>query len=507
MEWFKYRFNYLFQSTRGLALVGFTLVLLTVSIWGTLSGPMAEMGVSDFMVRTFKFRLVEEERAGRIIMLYHSLAIAAVAVEVYFITAAVKMKPQQQSTINATVTIGYICTMVFGLLFAYFGYNYVFHGLFLFGLSLMFFGGCMLAAALWPWRREYPVEDNAYAHTRKGVDLERVAFFTMAVATLGSSMFGAVAGSFYGNGFETFLAEDVVREVQKTPLQLAVIGHLHIMLTLVGVAITLLIGRWVDFKGILHKLAMPLMIAGTIVVTLGVWAVVPFEPIAHTIIYGGSTFILLAGLLLVIFTWDKLIRQATAGKGKTSLKQKLAALLSDPLRFGATWQMVFMNFNTSFVGIYMAINLEEIFRRWPASEERIVLTGHWHVLATIIATIMLFYFADMLGVRGKARGWLGWTVIVSSDLAFAGATLYGLKRLFVIEAAQQPLVDVLTVLIDIGLAAMLVALALFMLWRLYDLLSRDGLWKQDFDMPEVRQVEERAEADLPAVTPYGEHIP
>jgi len=507
MAWIKARFNYLFRSTRGLALVGFALVLLTVAVWGTLSGPMSEMGVSDFMVRAFKFRLVEEERAGRIIMLYHSLAIAAVAVEVYFITAAIKMKPHQQSTINATVTIGYICTLVFGLLFGYFGHNYVFHGLFLFGLSLMFFGGCMLAAALWPWQREYLVQDGAYAHTRKGIDLERAAFFTMAVATLGSSIFGAVAGSFHGNGFETFLAEDLVRETQKTTLQLAVIGHLHIMLTLVGVAIALLVGRWMDFKGILHKLAMPLMIVGTIVVTLGVWAVVPFEPIAHTIIYGGSTFILLAGLLLVIFTWDKLIRQGTTGSGKTSLRQKLRALLSDPLRFGATWQMVFMNFNTSFVGIYMAVNLEEIFRKWPASEERIVLTGHWHVLATIIATIMLFYFADMLGVRGKARGWLAWTVIISSDLAFAGATVFGLKRLFVTESAQQPLVDVLTVLVDIGLAAMLVTLALFMLWRLFDLLRRSGQWRQDVAQPGMKSIEEEAEPDFTTIDPYGEHIP
>jgi len=169
--------------------------------------------------------------------------------------------------------------------------------------------------------------------------------------------------------------------------------------------------------------------------------------------------------------------------------------------------MVFMNFNTSFVGIYMAVNLEEIFRRWLASEERIVLTGHWHVLATIIATIMLFYFADMLDVRGKARGWLAWTVIISSDLAFAGATVFGLKRLFVTEAAQQPLVDVLTVLIDIGLAAMLVALALFMLWRLFDLLRRSGQWRQDMSQPGMQSIEEEAEPDFTTIDPYGEHIP
>lgn len=490
MQWIRQRFDYLFRSTRGLALVGFALVSLTVAIWGMLSGPMQEWGITDVVVRLFGFELVPAEREGRIIMLYHTIAMAVVAVESYFITDRVKMKAHEQSTINATLTFGYILTLVFGMWFAYFGHNFVFHGLYLFGLSLMFFGGLLLAAALWPWKKEYRVQDKAYAHTRGGLDLERTAFFVMAVATLGSALFGAVTGSYWGNGHETFLAEDLIREPHKTPLQLSIIGHLHIMLTLIAVGVALLVGRWVDFKGILHKIAMPLMILGTIVVTLGVWSVVPFEAIAHMIIYGGSTFILLAGLLLVIFTWDKLIREGTRGLEKPGFGAKLKALLADPLKFGATWQMVFMNFNTSFVGIYIAVNLDEIFRVWPAREERIVLTGHWHVLATIVATIMLFYFADLLGVKGKARKWLGWTVIIFSDLAFAAATIFALKRLFISESAQQPLVDALMLLLDIGLAAVLVALAVFMLWRLFDLFRRNGRWAHELAEAKIQDTEE-----------------
>ncbi len=71
----------------------------------------------------------------------------------------------------------------------------------------------------------------------------------MAVATLGSAIFGAIPGSMFGNGFRTFMAEDVVRDPIKTPLQLAIIGHLHIMLALIAVALTLIIGRWFDFRG------------------------------------------------------------------------------------------------------------------------------------------------------------------------------------------------------------------------------------------------------------------
>ncbi len=84
-------------------------------------------------------------------------------------------------------------------------------------------------------------------------------------------------------------------------MEYSVIGHLHIMLALIAIMITLIIGRWLNFKGILHKIAMPLMILGTIVLNLGVWGVVtPLEPIAHMIIYVGATPSMLAALLLLI---------------------------------------------------------------------------------------------------------------------------------------------------------------------------------------------------------------
>jgi len=475
------RFQYLFRSTKGLTLTAIAIVSLVVAIWGMLSGPLAEMGVRDVVVQGLGMDLVEAEREGRIVMLYHSIAMVVVAIEVYFITDIVKMKDRERSSINAAVTLGYLCAVIFGLLFGYFGRSWIFHGIFLFGQALMFFGGLQLAVALWPWRKEYHIDDPDRSRTKKGVDLERVAFFFMAVATLGSVLFGAIPGSFFGNGFETFLAENTLREPNKSPLDLAVIGHLHIMLTLVGVAITLVVGRWLDFKGIWHKLAMPSMIAGTIIITLGVWAVVPFEAIAHLIIYVGSVFVLLGGLFLVIYGWGKIIRDRIAEQGiaKATFGQKIKALFHDPLKFGATWQMVFMNFSVTFIGLFMAAKLDEIMRVWPAREERITLTGHWHTLATIIATIMFFYFADMIGLKGRARKWLGWSMIVGSDIAFAGTTAFSIKRLFVSEIGQQPFVNVTSLLTEIGLGTVLVALAAFLIWRLIDLFKRKGLWSKE----------------------------
>ena len=64
-----------------------------------------------------------------------------------------------------------------------------------------------------------------------------------------------------------------------------------------------------------------------------------------------------------------------------------------------------------------------------------------------------------------------------------------MKRLFVSESAQQPLVNWTMALADFGLALVLTVLAVFIVWRLVDLFKRRGLW-----------ADELAEAGLPAST-------
>ncbi|RJP52303.1 MAG: hypothetical protein C4557_06450 [Anaerolineaceae bacterium] len=480
MQFLKNRFDYLFRSTRGLTLVAIAVVSIVTAIFGTLSGPMVEWGIKDITVRLLGMKLVEAEREGRIIMLYHTIAMTVTAIEVYFITEMLPMKRHEQSIVNGTITVGYLTAVVFGLLFAYWGHNFTFHGLFLVGQSLVFFAGILLTMALNPWRKEYRLEkDSPYVRSKGGLDLERMAFFVMSIAMLVSATFGAVTGSFWGNGHETFLGEDLIRMPHKTELQKAIIGHLHIMLTLLAVGITLIVGRWVKFKGILQKIAMPLMVIGIIGTTAGALSVVWLEW-AHTIIYVGSTFIMLAALMYVIYAWDTLIKEGTAGIKKPGFFQKMGALLKDPLKFGPGWQMVFMNFTVSGVGIFMAVKLTEIFRVWPHREERIILTGHWHILSGLIATIILMYFADLSGLKGKIRQWFGWLVIIMSDIAFASVTVFSMKRLFVTEAEQQSIVNWLMLFTDIGLAMVLVALAVFMIWRLYDLFQKKGHWANEY---------------------------
>ena len=194
MQALKSRLSYLFGSTKGLILVAIAMVAIVTAVWGMLSGPMAEFGMREIVVKALGMDLVQAEREGRIIILYHSIAMAIVAIEVYMITSLLKIKPFFKTAINAIITVGYIVTMFFGMGFAYFGHNWAFHGLYIFGLSLIFFAGVILCIALWPWNPEYKAFNNEYSHTKKGIDLERVAFFATAVTTVISALFGAVPG-------------------------------------------------------------------------------------------------------------------------------------------------------------------------------------------------------------------------------------------------------------------------------------------------------------------------
>ena len=482
MQFLSKRFNYLFGSTKGLILVAIAMIAIVTAVWGMLSGPMAELGVRDVVVHTLGMDMLQAEREGRIIILYHSIAMAIIAIETYMVTSLLEMKKFYKMAVRVLITVGYILAMVFGLSFAYFGHNWAFHGLYIFGLSLIFFAGVLLVIALWPWNKEYYTADKGYSRTKKGLSLERMAFFATALTTVLSALFGAIPGSFFGNGFETFLAENIIRLPHKTTLEYSVIGHLHIMLALIAIMLTLIIGRWLNFKGIWHKIAMPLIILGTIVLNLGVWGVVtPLQPAAHMVIYVGATPSMLAALFLLIWSWGKLGRDGTAHLEKPTFGQKFSAMMRDPLKFGPTWQMLFMNFTTSFIGIFMAIRLDEIFRVWPAREERIELTGHWHVLSAIIATIILMYYGDMIGLKGKVRQWYGWGLIVLSDIAFAAVTIFEMKRLFITEAVQQPLVNVLMYIMDFGLAMLLLLLAIVLGWRLIDLFKSKGRWTEEID--------------------------
>ncbi len=406
---------------------------LIVASLAPFSGPLQPLGLADLL----GIDLSDPQRVGRIILLYHSLAMPFVAALVYLVLDQVPMAHDETAarrirhSIAVPVTVGYMLTSLGGMTFGYGGRNWIFHGIYLLGLSLVFYAGVLLAVALWPGRR-WVSDPRRFAHWG-GVPLERLVFFLVAVFTLVSAAIGGMAGAFFGNGFVAFLAEDIVRQDPHTLFQLMIIAHLHIMLTLIDVMILLLVMRTYGVERRVRRIAVPLTLVGTITVTFATWSVIGWEG-AHKVINIGSAFLLPGAILVAIWGFSTLARQGEGlvrerrGEGLPSVGLKLRALFHDPVRFGVFFELIFVNFVVTVPGVYVAFNLETY--RTPAylDVERTILVGHWHVLATLSAVLVLLLIADRLGLKGWVRQVVGWGLLAGSTLSFVFVNVYMFRQ-------------------------------------------------------------------------------
>ncbi len=410
------------------AVVAWEALLVVLLSPLSATGPLAGLGLAA------RLGLDETGRVGRIVMLYHSLAVPFVAALVYLILDALPFDERIPRLVRPTVTVGYLLTSVGGLSFAYLRAGWIAHGLFLVGLSLTFYAGCVLWWGLSPWRA--PAERR----------LERWAFWLMALYTLISAVIGGAVGAYFGNGFAAFLAEDVLR-AEHDLFQRAIIAHLHIMLTLVDVALLLLIARRVGLAGRAYRAAMPLIIAGTTITAFATWSVMVIEGVAHKIINVGAVVLLAGAAIVALYGMQGLIRERPD-------RPALRALLADPVRFGMLFHLLFVNLVVTVPGVWVALNLEAVRAGDPAWE-RAFAVGHWHVLATFSAALGLLLVVDRLGVRGWLRQAVGWGVLAGSTLAFSAVQFYLFRR-----PGTEPARSVLLAM-DAGIGLFLLALGLW----------------------------------------------
>jgi len=461
----------LFGSLPGLLLVAVVWDILIVASLTPFSGPLRSLGLANLL----SVDLSDTYRVGRIIMLYHSLAMPFVAALVYLVLDQLPMgsSPEEEQRIRRSIvvpiTAGYMLTSIGGMTFGYAtaadgGRSWLAHGLYLVGLSLVFYAGVLLAIALWP-SRKWATDPSRHAHL-KGMPLERLAFFLVAIFTLLSAGIGGAAGAFFGNGLVAFLAEDIVRQDPHTIFQLMIIAHLHIMLTLIDVMILLLVIRAYRVEGRVHRTAVPLTIVGTIIVTFATWSVIGWEG-AHKVINIGSAFLLPGALMVAIYGFASLIHQAEAanfeqlGNRAASRGRKLLALFQNPIRFGIFFELIFVNVVVTVPGVYVAFNLDTY--RSPAylAVERSILVGHWHVLATLSAVMVLFIIADRLGIKGWVRQVVGWGLLAGSTLSFVFVNVYLFRQPGQEKTWTVPFFET-------GVALSLLALALFVAMQLVE---------------------------------------
>lgn len=169
--------------------------------------------------------------------------------------------------------------------------------------------------------------------------------------------------------------------------------------------ILLIIARTFGLReGWLYRAAMLLTIGGVTIASLATWSVMVVEKIAHKIINVGAAFLLPGALLVAFYGFFRLAQEAQ----EKGLAWRLRAVLHDPIRFGILFELLFVNFVVTIPDVYVAFNLETYRRPNYLAVERTILVGHWHVLATLSAVIVLFLVVDRLGVQGWLRQLVGW---------------------------------------------------------------------------------------------------
>ncbi len=402
------------------------LIFLMTSFYSLLSGPNEKIfGIKE------KLPIDNVSREGRVILVYHSLAVPFTSLITIFLLATLSVPEGQRRSIVHSLVSGSFVTSLSALIFGYLNGGMIFHGLYVFGLSVVFYGGLNFLIAL--VRLKVDTKNKPYIYRP-----EKVALIILTIAILISAVYGAVVGSFFGTKFKAVLAEDIIRK-EHSILDRFLISHLHIMLALLAASIMLLVPRYFRHEKLPVSLFYYLMIAGITVVSLSTWSVVIFEEIAHKIINVGAFLLILGSLVFVYSSISSMIKKRVI---------RIYELLVDFL-------LIFVNLVVTIPGIYVAVHLEKFRRPEMISIERTFAVGHWHLLGVICALLLLLiYFDFQFEKRKTARTLTAISIVLLSiSMVFAVFYMFSRKSIYLnaIEITLAPGFLIITLLTMISL--------------------------------------------------------
>ena len=389
-------------------------------------------------------------------MLYHAVALPFMSAVVYFFMDQYEVRPRFEEIAKWAIFTGAFTASISAMIFAYFlPNNWAFHGLFITGQAILFFGGMFFLFGVWP-TKNFPSENEPNSDLKLlGVNFEYLNLSITTIAIMISATIAAYAASFFGqvdpnyqkateefggidpgvnenlNVFMPRLMERIVRREFNNAgytFYEMIVTHLHIMLALLAAAVMLYAIRYADMDGMWNKIVQILYLPGVVILAIGAWLVItPWEQ-AHVVINVGAGFLLMVGVITAVYAWIKIAKtQLGDGYEQASLGQKILAMFKDPVRFALYFQLVWVDFVSAIPGIYVGINLEKFRSPEYIDVEYSFNVGHWHILATILAVMMLLVAIDYFKINDPWRKIGGWTALLGSIFAFAFATKYMLR--------------------------------------------------------------------------------
>lgn len=460
-------------------LILFFFELAVLVILSTLSDPVVER-LGSIFPDVFPLKQLDPSRhTARTIMLYHSLAIPFVVITAFLFLLKYAKRDALANQAHWTLLPGALISGIFGMDFAYGTESWISHGLFLFGQSLVFYGGILFIIALWP-SKELSENTETSDFSIKGISLESANIIITAVAILISVALGGIAGANFGmvdpatgKTWLPILAESAVRSDLSNvgwSFKEMVVSHLHIMLALLAGMVMLLSMRYVDMKGKAAAWANILYTPGVIILSVGAWLVITPWEYAHVVINVGAGFLLMVGAIIAIYGWRTIaIEKLGLEYSNATLTSKLTSIFKDPVKFGLYFQLVWVNIVSTFPGVFVAINLDERYRTEAYTEiEYSFNVGHWHILATLIGVMVLLMITDEFNIQGAYRIVIGWTATIGSIVGFGAALVYILRT----PATPEGSILIQMLIIDLGLGFLFFGIIALSSWMVLRLVQR-----------------------------------
>lgn len=449
IPWLKYKIHY---GLTYKGLITFTIVweFCIILFLSTFSEPIKLVLGNPLLPITLDADPVE--KAGRLIMVYHSIALPFIAACTYFVLEFMDVREKFKTRVKWPLFIGSTLASASAILFAYvFPEGWLLHGLYLVGLSLTFYAGVMLLIGIFP-TKSFPERDP---DAGRNVFMGQFALTLVAICVLISVALGAAVGAFFGQeGLTVMLAEYFLREdlypymVEHLFID-AIKAHLHVILALIDVIILLVVYRYTvpDQKGRWYFISMLLAIPGMLILSIGAWLVTfnsliefPFD--MHYLIYVGAAILVTVGVILAFTGWNKISKEFLGDSYESaSFFTRTKAVFKDPVKFALYFQFIWVNIVMTLGGIFLALSLRGptdpegaspftkvlgfiSFRDGPLAVETTVARGHWHILSTLSAIILLLLIIDMLDIQGMARKAMGWLFFAGSVIAFGLGLIY-----------------------------------------------------------------------------------
>ncbi|MHA1317941.1 MAG: hypothetical protein ACTSQ6_10540 [Candidatus Heimdallarchaeaceae archaeon] len=461
-------FNYGFGTYTGLITFIIAYLILVILFLGSFSEPVEKiLGFS-----LINIDLSEETRVGRIIMLYHSIAMPFLAAVVFFILDLFPIRKRAESHVKWPLFYGSMLTSVSGLTYAYiFQENMILHGLFVVGLSLVWYSGMAFVIGVWPTK--------SFPESKEGpiigkINLENLNLVLVGLSLIVTATLGAIVGANFGNpdsalNFEAFIAEARVRIDHSgfTPEAVYVrmiVAHLHIMLALIDAAILLIAFKFTKTKGKWYLVAQIAIIPGILITDAGGWLVPADVESAHMIINVGVSILILASIVLIVDGFRKVSKKVLGEKyDEAPFYKKFLAIFKDSVLSGLYFLFIWVNLVVTVPGIYIALNLDEV-RAGPFELEYAYNVGHWHVLATLSAMMILLMYIDSIRIKKKwIREILGWGITIGSTFAFGFVMFYMLK--------WPDMSAWYMYLTDVGIVLILTAIGIFCVYQLVKIIQ------------------------------------